>query len=71
MEIVTGTVEVLITVVTAVGGGIAAFGAMQLFQSYSEGNGGKSMLGWAAVAGGAGIIMLAQKVFPLITTTLG
>lgn len=71
MEIISGTVDVLITVVTAVGGGLAAFGGMQLFQAYTDGNGAKQALGWASVAGGAGIILLAQKVFPLITSTLG
>ncbi|MFV0497568.1 MAG: Maff2 family mobile element protein [Candidatus Fimivivens sp.] len=71
MEIISATVDVLITIVTAVGGGFAAFGGMQLFQGYSNDNGAKQATGWAMVAGGGGIILLAQKVFPMIITTLG
>ncbi len=71
MEIIAQTVDVLVAFATTIGGGIAAFGGITLFQAYSNENGAKIGLGWASVAAGAAIILLAQRVLPMLTSTMG
>lgn len=71
MEIITQTVDVIITIVTLIGAGIAGFGGITLFQAYSNDNGAKIAVGWASVVAGGGIILIAQRVLPMITSYLG
>ena len=68
MEFFTSTVTTLKTVVTALGGGVAVWGVINLLEGYGNDNPGAKSQGMKQLMAGGGIVIIAQTVIPQLTT---
>lgn len=64
----SSTVDTLKTVVTAIGAGLAVWGVISLLEGYSQDNPAAKSQGIKQLMAGAGIIVIAQTVIPLLST---
>ncbi len=64
----TTTVTGLETVVTAIGGGVAVWGAINLLEGYGNDNPGAKSQGMKQLMAGGGIVIIAQTVISQLGT---
>ena len=67
----TQSINTLKTVVTAIGGGLSAWGVINLLEGYGNDNAGSKSQGIKQLMAGGGIIILAQTVIPLLSSLFG
>ena len=70
MEFFNAAVDVMKTVVVALGGGLGVWGAVNLLEGYGGDNPASKSQGAKQLAAGGGIMLLGVKVIPLITTLI-
>lgn len=70
MEFFTTAVSSLGTLVTAIGGGVAVWGVVNLMEGYGGDNPASKSQGVKQLAAGGGIMLLGLKVVPLLTTLI-
>ncbi len=64
----SSSITALQTVVTAIGGGLAVWGVINLLEGYGNDNPGAKSQGIKQLMAGGGIIIIATQVIPLLTT---
>lgn len=70
MEFFNSAVDVLKTLVVALGAGLGVWGAVNLMEGYGGDNPASKSQGAKQLAAGGGIMLLGVKVIPLITTLI-
>ena len=68
MTFISSSVTALKTVVTAIGGGVAVWGVINLLEGYGNDNPGAKSQGIKQLMAGGGIVIIAQTVIPQLTT---
>lgn len=63
-------VDVVAKIIGAIGVGLGIYGAVQLFEGYANDNPGSKSQGLKQFAAGAGIVLIATQLFPLLKTAL-
>ena len=66
MEFFTQAVDVLKILVMAVGAGLGAWGVINLMEGYGNDNPGAKSQGIKQFMGGAGVVVIAQTLVPLL-----
>ncbi len=64
----TQSINTLQTVVTAIGGGLSAWGVINLLEGYGNDNPGAKSQGIKQLMAGGGVILIATQVIPLLST---
>ncbi len=64
----TQSINTLKTVVTAIGGGLSAWGVINLLEGYGNDNPGAKSQGIKQLMAGGGVILIAPQVIPLLST---
>ena len=64
----TQSITTLQTVVTAIGGGLSAWGVINLLEGYGNDNPGAKSQGIKQLMAGGGVILIATQVIPLLST---
>jgi len=64
----TQSINTLKTVVTAIGGGLSAWGVINLLEGYGNDNPGAKSQGIKQLMAGGGVILIATQVIPLLST---
>ncbi len=64
----TQSISTLQTVVTAIGGGLSAWGVINLLEGYGNDNPGAKSQGIKQLMAGGGVILIATQVIPLLST---
>jgi len=64
LEFFTQSINSLITVVSAIGGGVGIWGVINLLEGYGNDNPGAKSQGIKQLMAGGGIIILATQVLP-------
>ena len=67
MTFISSSVTALKTVVTAIGGGVAVWGVINLLE-YGNDNPGAKSQGIKQLMAGGGIVIIAQTVIPQLST---
>lgn len=62
------SIKTLVTVVSAIGGGVGIWGVINLLEGYGNDNPGAKSQGIKQLMAGGGIIILATQVLPKLTT---
>ncbi len=70
MDFFIEAVDVLQTLVTAVGAGLAAWGVINLMEGYGNDNPGAKSQGIKQLMAGGGIVLIGIKLIPLLATAL-
>ena len=68
MEFFNSAVDVLQTLVTALGGGLGIWGVINLLEGYGNDNPGAKSQGMKQLMAGGGIIVLGTTLIPLLST---
>lgn len=68
MAFLNSSITTLQTVVTAIGGGLAVWGVINLLEGYGNDNPGAKSQGIKQLMAGGGIIIIATQVIPLLST---
>ncbi len=68
MAFITSSISTLQTVVTAIGGGLAVWGVINLLEGYGNDNPGAKSQGVKQLMAGGGVIIIATQVIPLLAT---
>ena len=68
MEFFNSAVEVLQTLVVALGAGLGVWGAVNLLEGYGSDNPGAKSQGMKQLMAGGGIIVLGTTLIPLLST---
>ena len=68
MEFFASTITTLKVVVTALGAGVAVWGVINLLEGYGNDNPGAKSQGMKQLMAGGGIVIIAQKVIPQLST---
>ncbi len=71
MEFFIEAVNVLKTLVTAVGAGLGAWGIINLMEGYGNDNPGAKSQGIKQLMAGGGIVLIGLKLIPLLANVLG
>ncbi len=71
MEFFVEAVNVLKTLVTAVGAGLGAWGIINLMEGYGNDNPGAKSQGIKQLMAGGGIVLIGLKLIPLLSNVLG
>lgn len=66
MEIWSSIVDFLKSIVTVFGGGLAIFGVINYAKAHSDSNGPEQSKAIGQIIGGAGVILAAQTLIPLL-----
>ena len=64
----TQSINTLQTVVTAIGGGLSAWGVINLLEGYGNDNPGAKSQGIKQLMASGGVILIATQVIPLLST---
>ena len=70
MEFFTEGVNVLQTLVTAIGAGLGAWGVINLMEGYGNDNPGAKSQGIKQLMAGGGIVLIGIKLIPLLANVL-
>ena len=70
MDFFVQAIEVLKTIVTALGAVLAAWGAINLLEGYGGDNPGAKSQGAKQLVAGGGIIIVGMKLIPLLSGLL-
>jgi hypothetical protein len=70
MAFFTEGIAVLQTLVTAIGAGLGAWGAINLMEGYGNDNPGAKSQGIKQLMAGGGIVLIGMKLIPLLANTL-
>ena len=68
MSFFTNAIDVLQTLVIALGGGLCVWGGINLLEGYGQDNPASKSQGIKQLMSGGGIIIVAQTVIPQLTT---
>ena len=68
MAFLNSSITTLQTVVTAIGGGLAVWGVINLLEGYGNDNPGAKSQGIKQLMAGGGVIIIATQVVPLLAT---
>ena len=68
MAFLNSSITTLQTVVTAIGGGLAVWGVINLLEGYGNDNPGAKSQGIKQLMAGGGVIIIATRVVPLLAT---
>ena len=68
MDFFTNAIDVLQTLVIALGGGLCVWGGINLLEGYGQDNPASKSQGIKQLMSGGGIIIVAQTVIPQLTT---
>ena len=68
MAFLNSSITTLQTVVTAIGGGLAVWGVINLLEGYGNDNPGAKSQGIKQLMAGGGVIIIATQVIPLLAT---
>ena len=68
MAFFTSAITTLETVVLAIGAGISVWGTINLLEGYGNDNPGAKSQGIKQFMAGGGVILIATKVIPLLST---
>ena len=67
MEFFNSAIDVLQTLVTAIGAGLAVWGAINLLEGYGNDNPGAKSQGMKQLMAGGGIALVGMVLFPLLS----
>mgnify|MGYP003620431962 CR=1 FL=1 len=70
MEFFTQGVELLKTLVIAIGAGLGAWGVINLMEGYGNDNPGAKSQGIKQLMAGGGIVLIGMKLIPLLANVL-
>ena len=70
MEFFTSGVEILKTLVIAIGAGLGAWGVINLMEGYGNDNPGAKSQGIKQLMAGGGIVLIGLKLIPLLSNLL-
>lgn len=70
MEIFAAGVDIIKTIVTVIGGGMAIVGAIQFFQGQSENNASQKQTGIGLFIAGGGIALIGQTLVPMLANLI-
>lgn len=68
MTFFSSTIDVLQTLVIALGGGLGVWGGINLLEGYGNDNPGAKSQGIKQLMAGGGIVIVAQTVIPQLTS---
>lgn len=68
MDFFSSAVDILQTLVVAIGAGLAVWGVINLLEGYGNDNPGAKSQGIKQLMSGGGIIIVAQTVIPQLTS---
>ena len=68
MEFFNSAIEVLQTLVIALGAGLGVWGVINLLEGYGNDNPGAKSQGMKQLMAGGGIVIIAQTVIPQLST---
>ena len=68
MEFFYTAIDVLVTIVTLIGGGLAVWGVVNLMEGYGNDNPGAKSQGIKQLMAGAGIAIIALLLIPQLKT---
>ena len=68
MQFLTEAINVLQTLVIALGAGLAVWGVVNLLEGYGNDNPGAKSQGMKQLMAGGGIVIIAQTVIPQLST---
>ena len=71
MDFFNSAIDVLQTLVIALGAGLGIWGAINLLEGYGNDNPGAKSQGVKQLMAGGGVILLGLKVVPLLSGLLG
>ena len=71
MDFFTNAIDVLQTLVIALGGGLCVWGVINLMEGYGGDNPASKSQGVKQLMAGGGVILLGLKVVPLLSGLLG
>lgn len=71
MDFFNSAVDVLQTLVIALGAGLGIWGVINLLEGYGNDNPGAKSQGMKQLMAGGGVILLGLKVIPLLANLLG
>ncbi len=71
MAFFTTAVTLLQTIVTLLGAGLCAWGAINLLEGYGNDNAGAKSQGIKQLLAGGGVILIGVKLIPILGTMLG
>ncbi|AMU80466.1 Maff2 family mobile element protein [Streptococcus suis] len=70
MDFFTQGVDVLKTLVIAIGGGLGAWGVINLMEGYGNDNPGAKSQGIKQLMAGGGIVLISLKLIPLLANLI-
>lgn len=70
MEIFTAGVDLLKTLISLIGGGVIITGAIQFFMGQGDSNAAEKKTGMTLFIAGAGIVIVAQTLIPMLANGL-
>lgn len=68
MDFFTNAIDVLQTLVIALGGGLCVWGGINLLEGYGQDNPASKSQGIKQLMAGGGIVIVAQTVIPQLTS---
>ena len=71
MEFFNSAVEVLQTLVVALGAGLGVWGAVNLLEGYGSDNPGAKSQGMKQLMSGGGVILIGTQLIPLLSGLFG
>jgi hypothetical protein len=71
MEFFNSAIEVLQTLVVAIGAGLAVWGAINLLEGYGQDNPGAKSQGIKQLMAGGGIALVGMVLVPLLSSLFG
>jgi hypothetical protein len=71
MEFFNSAIDVLQTLVTAIGAGLAVWGAINLLEGYGQDNPGAKSQGIKQLMAGGGIALVGMVLVPLLSSLFG
>ena len=71
MAFFSSTVEVLQTLVTAIGAGLGIWGLVNLLEGYGNDNPGAKSQGIKQLMAGGGVALIGTTLIPLLSTLFG
>jgi hypothetical protein len=66
MDFFNSAIDVLVTLVTALGAGLAVWGVINLLEGYGNDNPGAKSQGVKQLMAGGGVVLIATQLVPLL-----
>lgn len=71
LEFWNNTVQLLQGLIAGLGAVFCVLGAITLLRGFSDSNGPEQQKGWGQIIGGAGIIVVATTLVPMLENVIG